>query len=111
MRITPPAVGTTGIIARLKPYIKRRSWISDHSDALNFSGRLEEPLEPVDIRLYQGDARHLDKIEGDSIDLIATHPPYANIIKYSGKGAPHNGDLSKVRSIAEFVDQIEAGGG
>ena len=75
-------------------------------DALNFSGRLEEPLEPVDIHLYQGDARHLDKIEGDSIDLIATHPPYANIIKYSGKGAPQNGDLSKVRSVAEFVDQM-----
>ena len=75
-------------------------------DALNFSGRPEEPLEPVDIRLYQGDARRLDKIEGESIDLIATHPPYANIIKYSGKGAPHNGDLSKVRNIAEFVDQM-----
>lgn len=75
-------------------------------DALNFSGRLEEPLEPVDIRLYQGDARHLDKIEGESIDLIATHPPYANIIKYSGKEAAQNGDLSKVRNIAEFVDQM-----
>ena len=75
-------------------------------DALNFSGRLEEPLEPVDIRLYQGDARHLDRIEESSIDLIATHPPYANIIKYSGKGAPQNGDLSKVRSVAEFVDQM-----
>ena len=75
-------------------------------DALNFSGMLEEPLEPVDIRLYQGDARHLDKIEGDSIDLIATHPPYANIIKYSGKETPQNGDLSKVRNIAEFVDQM-----
>ena len=75
-------------------------------DALNFSGMLEEPLEPVDIRLYQGDARHLDKIEGDSIDLIATHPPYANIIKYSGKEAAHNGDLSKVRDIAEFVEQM-----
>ena len=75
-------------------------------DALNFSGRLEEPLEPVDIRLYQGDARRLDKIEGDSIDLIATHPPYANIIRYSGKETAQNGDLSKVRNIAEFVDQM-----
>ena len=75
-------------------------------DALNFSSRLEEPLEPVDIRLYQGDARRLDKIEGESIDLIATHPPYANIIKYSGKETPQNGDLSKVRNIAEFVDQM-----
>ena len=75
-------------------------------DALNFSGTLEEPLEQVDIRLYQGDARRLDKIESDSIDLIATHPPYANIIKYSGKDASQNGDLSKVRNIAEFVEQM-----
>ena len=75
-------------------------------DALNFSATPEEPLEPVDIRLYQGDARHLDKIAGESIDLIATHPPYANIIKYSGKEAPQNGDLSKVRNIAEFVEQM-----
>ena len=75
-------------------------------DALNFSGTLEEPLEQVDIRLYQGDARHLDRIEEDSIDLIATHPPYANIIKYSGKDASQNGDLSKVRNIAEFVEQM-----
>ena len=75
-------------------------------DALNFSGTPEEPLEQVDIRLYQGDARRLDRIESDSIDLIATHPPYANIIKYSGKDASQNGDLSKVRNIAEFVEQM-----
>ena len=75
-------------------------------DALNFSGTLDEPLEQVDISLYQGDARHLDKIAAESIDLIATHPPYANIIRYSGKDASQNGDLSKVRNIAEFVEQM-----
>ncbi|GAB6392147.1 MAG: methyltransferase domain-containing protein [Treponematales bacterium] len=35
------------------------------------------------ITIRQGDARHLDFIESGSIDLICTHPPYANIIKYS----------------------------
>lgn len=33
--------------------------------------------------LYKGDARTLDFIKDNSIDLICTHPPYADIIKYS----------------------------
>lgn len=32
---------------------------------------------------YLGDARNLNMLENDSIDFICTHPPYANIIKYS----------------------------
>ena len=35
----------------------------------------------VEIRL--GDARNLDFLEDNSVDLICTHPPYANIIQYS----------------------------
>jgi DNA modification methylase len=34
-------------------------------------------------RTIKGDARDLNSISDDSIDLICTHPPYANIIKYS----------------------------
>ena len=76
-------------------------------DRLNFTGLpMLEPLPPTDIRLYQGDARNLDLIPDESIDLIATHPPYANIIRYSGKDASVDGDLSKVRNIAEFVAQM-----
>ena len=35
------------------------------------------------VHLYNGDARKLDFIENESIDLICTHPPYADIIQYS----------------------------
>lgn len=35
------------------------------------------------INIMQGDARNLSSIADDSIDLICTHPPYANIIHYS----------------------------
>ena len=35
------------------------------------------------VSLYKGDARKLDFIEDESIDLICTHPPYADIIQYS----------------------------
>lgn len=46
----------------------------------------------VDIKL--GDARSLNFIENESIDLICTHPPYANIIKYS---EDIDGDLSLLK--------------
>jgi len=76
-------------------------------DNLNFSGTLEEPLPETDIRLYHGDARNLDLIRDGTIDLIATHPPYANIIKYTSRdNGSANGDLSKVRDIAAFVAQM-----
>ena len=35
------------------------------------------------VFLHKGDARKLDFIEDESIDLICTHPPYADIIQYS----------------------------
>ena len=35
------------------------------------------------IDIVKGDARNLSPIADDSIDLICTHPPYANIIHYS----------------------------
>jgi SAM-dependent methyltransferase len=55
-----------------------------------------------EIRVYQGDARNLDLIEDESIDLIATHPPYAHIIPYSrGKG---KGDLSKTSNLGKYLE-------
>lgn len=34
-------------------------------------------------KLFLGDARDMPMLENDSIDFVCTHPPYANIIKYS----------------------------
>lgn len=36
-----------------------------------------------DVRIEKGDARNLNFIYDESIDLVCTHPPYANIIQYS----------------------------
>lgn len=47
----------------------------------------------VDISIRQGDARKLD-LPDESIDLICTHPPYADIIKYS---KDIDGDLSRLK--------------
>jgi len=57
------------------------------------------------IKTYVGDARNLNLIPDESIDLIATHPPYANIIRFSQKKI--EGDLSNVRNIDEFINEME----
>lgn len=49
-----------------------------------------------------GDARDLSCIPDESIDLICTHPPYANIIKYSDCIEE---DLSRV-SVRQFLLEI-----
>ncbi len=56
-------------------------------------------------KLYHGDARNLELINSENIDLIATHPPYASIIPYSHKTT--EGDLSRVHSIDEFIECIK----
>lgn len=55
-------------------------------------------------KTYQGDARNLDKIEKESIDLIATHPPYANIISYSEE---NGNDISRVGSIDDYIKEMK----
>lgn len=55
----------------------------------------------VDIK--KGDARDLNFLKNNSIDLICTHPPYANIIKYSDD---IEGDLSRLR-IPEFYQEMK----
>ncbi len=55
------------------------------------------------VYIHKGDARNLDFIPDDTIDLICTHPPYANIIKYS-EGAI--GDLSLLKT-KDFLAEME----
>lgn len=54
-----------------------------------------------------GDVRNLNEIDDNSIDLIITHPPYLNIIKYS-KGNIE-GDLSNIADVKEFCNELEKG--
>jgi DNA modification methylase len=56
-------------------------------------------------RVYHGDARNLDKIPDNSIDLVATHPPYFNIIKYGEQGV--EGDLSRAKSLEEYLAMMK----
>jgi DNA modification methylase len=70
-------------------------------DRLNFSYEtLDAKKTKPSIEIFVGDARRLNAIEDQSIDLIATHPPYAYIIPY----APRiDGDISALRKLSDFL--------
>lgn len=73
-------------------------------DRLNFDSLGTFPEQ----KTFLGDARNLNLIKDESIDLIATHPPYASIISYT-KNSNHKqyGDLSKVHSVEEFCEEMK----
>ncbi len=67
--------------------------------------RLDFELPDCDTKhdVYTGDARNLNLIPDQSIDFIATHPPYANIIHY----APLvKGDLSELTDYKLFFSEF-----
>ena len=65
---------------------------------LNFSCQ-----EKSKIFTKQGNANNLSFIKDESIDLICTHPPYADIIRYS-KDIP--GDISNLK-YEQFLKELE----
>lgn len=67
---------------------------------LNFGGILID--EPI-IDLHTGDARDLNGIQDESIDLICSHPPYADIIQYTDNNP---NDLSYL-SLESFLSEME----
>ena len=58
------------------------------------------------VRIRKGDARRLRGIKDESIDLICTHPPYANIIHYS-EGQNIAEDLSNL-DFDSFLEQMKS---
>lgn len=60
---------------------------------------------PSEQQVKIGDARDLSFLKDNSFDLVLTHPPYMNIIKYSNDKIL--GDLSNISTLPEFCDEIE----
>jgi DNA modification methylase len=60
---------------------------------------------PSEQQVKVGDARDLSFLKDNSFDLVLTHPPYMNIIKYSNDKIPE--DLSNISSLPKFCDEIE----
>ena len=55
------------------------------------------------VYFYEADARNLNFILDENIDFICTHPPYANIIKYS---EDIENDLSHLK-VKDFLIEME----
>jgi DNA modification methylase len=80
--------------------------INENSVMLAWS-RLEPIMdEGKSVKLFRGDARNLDRIEDESIDFIAGHPPYAGIIKYS-RSREIGGDLSRLNVELYLASMLE----
>ena len=70
----------------------------------NLEFEVDGSIPKVNIEVKIGDARNLKGIKDNSIDLITTHPPYLDIIKYSdGK---IEGDLSNVHNVGKFCEEM-----
>lgn len=57
------------------------------------------------VYIRKADARNLYFLADDSIDLICTHPPYANIIEYS-EDIPEDLSLLKVNDFLEEMKKV-----
>jgi DNA modification methylase len=106
--------GTTAIEAKL---LGRRcvaldinpSAVAITRESLNFTASIQELLDETRINLplhepetAVGNASRLEGIEDQSIDLICTHPPYANIVRYSDA---LEGDISH-HDVDEFLEDM-----
>ena len=97
--------GTTAIEAKI---LNRHIICSDVNDKALERTRTSLAFEVENNswqRVVKCDARNLSNIGDESVDFVLTHPPYADIIKYSeGK---LNNDLSNIHDIDKFVDEME----
>jgi DNA modification methylase len=97
--------GTTLIEARLLARNALGLDINPEAIKLAKAGLRFKHHPPSKQEARVGDVRDLSFLKDNSFDLVLTHPPYMNIIKYSdGKIA---GDLSNIGSLPKFCDEIE----
>ena len=97
--------GTTAIEAKI---LNRHIICSDVNDKALERTKISLDFEVENDawqKIVKRDARDLSKAEDESIDFILTHPPYADIIKYSGGEISE--DLSNIHDIDEFTGEME----
>ena len=63
-----------------------------------------EDVARAEVEVYHGDARDLDLIGDSSADLVATHPPYFNIIRYGSRLDRAN--LARARRLSEYLSML-----
>lgn len=94
-------VGTT---ARAAATLGRRSVCVEQNE--RYAKRIVEETAEVDldvsVEVVVGDARRMDFLESDSIDLIVTSPPYWNKADYGGNGS----NVGNIEGYADFFSGI-----
>ncbi|MDD5064207.1 MAG: DNA methyltransferase [Phycisphaerae bacterium] len=105
--VLDPMVGAGTTLVEAKLLARHALGIDINPDAVKLA---EEALAfnhqpPTKQKVIVGDARNLSLLKDNSFDLIITHPPYMNIIKYSDGEIP--ADLSNISSLPKFCDEIE----
>jgi len=115
--ILDPFVGSGTTLIEAKLLYRNAIGVDINKDAIMVTrDRLNFNYNPLNvkekpktwIKTYVGDARNLNEISDSSIDLIATHPPYANIIGYTKNSSKvPSGDLSRVKSVDDFSKEMK----
>jgi len=75
--------------------------IAELKNASKLNPKFKLPKVKIEVRL--DDARDLNFIETESIDLICAHPPYANAMEYTFS---QNKDLSRIKNIDAFCEEM-----
>jgi len=105
--ILDPMVGGGTTIIEAKLLVRNAIGIDINPKAVEITKEaLKFNHHPASNQIIKtGDARKLDFLKDNSIDLVLTHPPYLNIIKYSENKI--EGDISHIGSMPMFCDEIE----
>lgn len=62
-------------------------------------------IKPVRSDITQCDSRKLP-LSSDTVDMIFIHPPYWNLVSYTGNDGNKSGDLSKAPSLEAYLEML-----
>ena len=106
--VLDPMVGSGTTMVEAKLLGRKGMGLDIHPEAVSLAKKacdFKGNNGAIEPEIEQGKAQDLKQIKDNSMDLIATHPPYLNIIRYGNKN--FEGDLSALSSVSKFCDQIE----
>lgn len=105
--ILDPMVGSGTSLIEAKLLNRNALGIDINPDAVKLSnGALDfEFINECEQKAIIGNAKDLSNLKENSIDLIITHPPYLNIVKYSDGKIEE--DLSSSGGMVKFLNDIE----
>ncbi|MBN1538480.1 MAG: hypothetical protein JW908_17220 [Anaerolineales bacterium] len=104
--VLDPMVGSGTTLIEAKLLHRDADGIDINPDAVKICNKLLDFKYDTNSKqkAFEGDARNLYQYQDNSVDLIITHPPYANIVQYSKNQII--GDLSNLSSIPKFFDEL-----